>query len=93
MHNAWYPVLTYAIKVFYNFINHDTMRLLDIGYSSETHLNTLGPRQNDRHFPDDIFRCIFLNQNVETSINISLKFVSKGSVNNSSIDSDNGLAR
>ena len=27
-------------------------------------LNTLRPRQNGRHFPDDIFKCIFLNQNV-----------------------------
>ena len=26
--------------------------------------NTLRPRQNDRHFPDDIFICIFLNENV-----------------------------
>ena len=25
--------------------------------------NTLRPRQNDRHFPDDIFECIFLNEN------------------------------
>ena len=27
-------------------------------------LNTLKPRQNGRHFPDDIFKCIFLNENV-----------------------------
>ena len=27
-------------------------------------VNTLRPRQNGRHFPDDIFRCIFLNENV-----------------------------
>ena len=26
-----------------------------------TIINTLGPRQNGRHFPDDIFRCIFVN--------------------------------
>ena len=26
--------------------------------------NTLRPRQNGRHFPDDIFNCIFLNENV-----------------------------
>ena len=24
----------------------------------------LKPRQNDRHFPDDFFKCIFLNENV-----------------------------
>ena len=24
----------------------------------------LRPRQNGRHFPDDIFKCIFLNKNI-----------------------------
>ena len=27
-------------------------------------INTLRPRQNGRHFPDDIFKCIFLTENV-----------------------------
>ena len=27
-------------------------------------VNTLRPRQNGRYFPDDIFKCIFLNENV-----------------------------
>ena len=27
-------------------------------------INTLRPRQNGRHFPDDIFKCIFLNENI-----------------------------
>ena len=45
-------------------------------------VNTLRPRQNGRHFPDDIFECIFLNENVFISIKISLKFVPKGQINN-----------
>ena len=45
-------------------------------------LNTLRPRQNGRHFPDDIFKCIFLNENAWIAIKISLKFVLKGSINN-----------
>ena len=45
-------------------------------------LNTLRPRQDGRHFPDDIFKCIFLNENVLISIKISLKFVPKGPINN-----------
>ena len=44
--------------------------------------NTLRPRQNGRHFPDDIFKCIFLNENVWIAINISPKFVLKGQLNN-----------
>ena len=37
--------------------------------------NSLRPRQNGRHFPDDIFKCIFLNESVWLSIMIPLKFV------------------
>ena len=44
--------------------------------------NTLGPRQNGRHFADDIFKCIFLNENVWISIKISFDFVPKGPINN-----------
>ena len=51
-------------------------------YSFVVQLNTLRPRQNGRHFPDDIFKCIFLNENVGIPIKISLKFVPKGPINN-----------
>ena len=44
-------------------------------------INTLRPRQNGRHFADDILKCIFLNENVYISIEISLKFVPKGPIN------------
>ena len=44
--------------------------------------NTLRPRQNGRHFPDDIFKCIFLNEKVLVLIKMSLKFVPKCSINN-----------
>ena len=43
--------------------------------------NTLRPRQNGCHLPDDIFKWIFLNENVWISINISLKFVPRGPIN------------
>ena len=45
-------------------------------------INTLRPRQNGRHFADDIFKRIFLNENILILIQISLKFVPKGSINN-----------
>ena len=44
--------------------------------------NTLRLRQNGRHFPDDIFKRIFLNENVWIPIKISLKFVPKGPIKN-----------
>ena len=37
--------------------------------------------RNKRHFAYDIFKCIFLNENVLISITISLKFILKGLVN------------
>ena len=45
-------------------------------------INTLRPRQNGRHFSDNIFNCIFLNENVWISNDISLKFVPKCQINN-----------
>ena len=39
-------------------------------------------RENGRHFPDDIFKCIFVNENVWIPVHISLKFVPKGPINN-----------
>ena len=44
-------------------------------------INTLRPRQNGRHFADDIFMGIFLNENVWIPIEFSLKFVPKGPIN------------
>ena len=38
--------------------------------------NTLRPIQNSRHFPDDIFKYIFLNENIWISLKFSLRFVS-----------------
>ena len=45
-------------------------------------VNTLRPRLNGRHFADDIFKGIFLNENVWIPIKFSLKFVPKGQINN-----------
>ena len=44
-------------------------------------VNTLRPRRNRRYFADDIFKCIFVNENVWISIKISLKFIPKGPIN------------
>ena len=43
-------------------------------------LNALSPRQYGRHFPYDIFKCIFVNEYMWVSIKIWLKFVPKGQV-------------
>ena len=38
--------------------------------------------QNGRHFADDIFKCIFMNEKFCIFIRISLKFVPKGPIDN-----------
>ena len=45
-------------------------------------INTLRPGQNGRHFPGDIFKGIFLKENLWISIKISLKFVFNSQINN-----------
>ena len=45
-------------------------------------LNTLRQRQNGRHFPDNIFTCIFVNENWCILIKFSLKYVRKGPIDN-----------
>ena len=45
-------------------------------------VNTLRPRQNGRHFTDDTFKRIFMNENSRIPIKISLNFVPKGPINN-----------
>ena len=37
--------------------------------------NTSRQKQNDRHFPDNVFKCIFVKENVPIPIKISRKFI------------------
>ena len=48
--------------------------------TSHWYFNSLRPRQNVRHFADNIFKCILLNKNVRISLKISLKFVPKARI-------------
>ena len=45
-------------------------------------INTLRLRQDGRLFPEDIFKIIFFNENVQFLIKISLTFVPKAQINN-----------
>ena len=56
-------------------------RLSDIFWSRSS-LNTLSSRQNGRHFTDDVFKCILLNESLLILLKISLKFVPKCPNNN-----------
>ena len=79
----------FIILFYYNFtcpeanlITCPNQCLLARSNSVTVSFNTLRLRQNGRHFPDKIFKWIFLNENVWISINISLKFVPRGPINN-----------
>ena len=45
-------------------------------------VNTLRLRQNGRLFLDNIFKCIFLNENIFIATKISQKFILEGPINN-----------
>ena len=61
------------------YISHNRY---DLKYFMYSQINTLRSRQNGRPFPDDIFKCIFLNENVWVLIKMSLKIVRKVQINN-----------
>ena len=63
----------------------EEIRIAPMGDESKKYLiqlHKLRPRQNGRHFADDIFICIFLNENIWIAIKISTKFVPEGPINN-----------
>ena len=45
-------------------------------------VNTLRPKQDGHHFADDIFMCIFFNENCCILIKFSLKYVRNGPIDN-----------
>ena len=72
----WMSLASTHISIVHHYVN-----LLASGRCGR-HFNTLRPRQNGRNFADDIFKCIFVNENVWIPIKISPKFVPKGLINN-----------
>ena len=74
-HFRWFLVVTTDANG-----NHHQRTNLPVCFQNPA-LNTLRPRQNGPHFADDIFKCIFLNENVWILLKISLKFVPKVPIN------------
>ena len=79
LHNSWVLAKLLRSPICWNDLH--TTRWVCIKQLN-LFINTFRPRQDGRHFPDDIFNYIFLNENAWISIKISLKFVPKGPVNN-----------
>ena len=51
-------------------LGNQRLRLLGDAAQLWPQFNTLTPRQNYRHFADDIFKCIFLNEDVWSSLKV-----------------------
>ena len=51
---------------------------------SQHPVNLLRPAHNGYHLENSIFKCIFLNENVQISIRLSLEFVTEGPIYNNS---------
>ena len=45
-------------------------------------VNKLRPSQNDRHSARDIYKCIFLNENIRILFQFFLKILPNGPINN-----------
>ena len=72
----------HLVILLYHKIPVVMLRIMAFEFWFYPDFNTLRPRQNGSHFADDIFKCIFLNENVWISINISFKFVPQSPLHN-----------
>ena len=61
-------------------ISTDSNVCTDSNNGSE--FNSSFPGQNGRLFADDSFKCIFMNEKFRILIEISLKFIPKGPIDN-----------
>ena len=75
-------VLIYWESIRYKRLVSSPRMFTVINLLPEYTFNRLRPRQNGRHFADDTFNRIFVNENVRISIKFSLKFVPKGPIHN-----------
>ena len=66
----------------FNIIGIYVSLVQDLGWDwLSVSINSSPPGQNGRHFTDDIFKCIVMNEKICILIRISLKFVPKGPIN------------
>ena len=80
-------VIIYEISVKMQFngttlANDNTLIFNYLCLMNHEMINTLKLRKNGHHFADNVFKCIFLNENVWILLQISLKFVPNGPINN-----------
>ena len=84
--NIWYVLISLEMQrriTFWCASSHRSVVFIPLsGSKYPAHINSLRPRVNIRPFADDIFKCIFLNENESILLRISLKFIPKFRINN-----------
>ena len=65
--------------------HHDKSQVSVKGNIYRSYLNSSPPGQNGRHFTDDNFKCIIVNEKFCILIEISLKFVPKCPIDNKTV--------
>ena len=78
---AWNYIYIYICDVKLGFCTEFLPLQQNIGTDLIYFCKTLRLRQNGRHLLDDIFKCLFLNENVSVAIKIVLGFVAEGPIN------------
>ena len=76
----WRNSIAYALELVFLALTHRNVPFVSVLLCHW--VNTLSPRQNGRHFADDIFKCIFLNESAPISRKKALKFVPELLINN-----------
>ena len=78
-----YPCFHMVLSIFFTSVSQWRiwMRWVSIK-PHEDIINSSPPGQNGRHFADNVFRCIFVNEKFFIMIKFSLKFVPKGQIDN-----------
>ena len=82
MSNNWLVKEPYWAIFYVAFLIFPTFVIIMLFVISSEHvlINILRLRQNGGHFADNIFKYIFLNENVRIWMKISLKFVPKWTI-------------
>ena len=62
--------------------SHTHITHISLGWHELTPPESSPPEQNGRHFADNVFRCIFVNEKSYILIKIALKFAAEGPISN-----------
>ena len=82
LRHSW-KLLTYRLTPDPKIVTHGNSCIINLCINIlHARINTVRPRQNGLHFPDDIFKYIFINENCCILTRFSFELVTKDPINN-----------